>query len=532
MWLVTPVDGIALTGGTADDAWQALASIRESDAGGSLPGAIQLATSTVRGVEGRVRELQVLTDLQSGSFSEPVELDEAMAIRVLQLVPDALDNGAVTTVEIGPSTPVPPGSSVTVTSRLLLWTAGESPISGADAEPLEEVEVRLLLDGRTVGIQTVAWGADVAFSISAPAPGAHLVRVEIDPSGLRSDDGRQSGFRVGDAARVAIQTGPDADGGFLELALETLESDGRITLSAADEADVAIRVGPRARAPVVAREAGREPSVVLVPPLDALALPAFNQELSALGIPWRAERDPRSGALRIEGQGVPGLDGQIVSRRYELRPIQAPETAVDSILLKTSDGEPWAVRGETTGSTTYVLLASPLHPEATSLPVSVGMVEFVDFLVNRWARPRDPPGSRVAGEPYSLPPRADSLAAPGGRSERVEGGAPWRPRLTGGWRIFLRSDEGPESRFIGVNVPDSESDPTPIEEAGLRRVFPSTDVRVVRSESEWADVIFARRRGRDLRPALIAGVLLALVLEAVLAAPRRSRSAGASETRA
>ena len=366
----------------------------------------------------------------------------------------------------------------------------------------------------------------MVFSIPAPNPGAHVVRVEIDPSGLRADDGRQSGIRVADAARVALHSGIDPDGGFLERALETLETDGRIALGTAGPVDVTVHVGPGTSTHAAARETGREPSVVLVPPLDALALPAFNQELSTLGIPWRAELDPLSGALRIDGRGLPGLDGQIVSRRYRLRPIQAPRSASDSILLRTSDGAPWVVRGEIGGSTTYLLLASPLHPEATGLPVSVAMVEFVDALVNHWARPGDPPGSRPAGEQFALPPRADSLARahPPGRAERVEGGAPWRPRQTGSWRLTVRTDGGTQSRFIGVNTPASESDPTPIGAAGLSRVFASDAVRLVRSAADWEDAIFARRRGRDLRQTLIAMVLLALVLEAVLAAPRRSSS--------
>lgn len=528
VWLVTPVDGIAVAGGRAEEAARVLESIRGSDASGSIPEVIELTTSAIPNIEGRARELQVLTDLQSGSFSGSARLADGVSVRVLQLVPDAVGNGAVTTLDVGPSMPVPPGSAVTVTSRLTLWPGGEAPDFPAGEQPPGEVDARLLLDGRTAGIQTAAWGADVVFSIPAPTPGAHVVRVEIDPSGLRADDGRQSGIRVADAARVAFHGGIDPDGGFLERALETLETDGRIALGTAGPVDVTVHVGPGTRTTrATARDTGREPSVVLVPPLDALALPAFNQELSTLGIPWRAELDPLSGALRIDGRGLPGLDGQIVSRRYGLRPIQAPRSASDSILLRTSDGAPWVVRGEIGGSTTYLLLASPLHPEATGLPVSVAMVEFVDALVNRWARPGDPPGSRLAGEQFAFPPRADSLARanPSGRAERVEGGAPWRPRRTGSWRLTLRTDGGMESRFIGVNAPVSESDPTPIGAAGLSRVFDSDAVRLVRSAADWEDAIFARRRGRDLRPTLIAILLLALVLEAVLAAPRRSRSA-------
>jgi len=526
VWLATPVDGIAVAGGRAEDAARVLESIRGSDASGSIPDVIELTTSTLPNIEGRARELQVLTDLQSGSFSGSARLADGVSIRVLQLVPDAVGNGAVTTLDVGPSTPVPPGSAVTVTAGLTWWPGGEPPDFPAGEQPPGGVDARLLLDGRTAGIQTAAWGSDVVFSIPAPNPGAHVVRVEIDPSGLRADDGRQSGIRVADAARVALRGGIDPDGGFLERALETLETDGRIALMTAGPVDVAVHVGPGTSTHATARDTYREPSVVLVPPLDALALPAFNQELSTLGIPWRAELDPLSGALRIDGRGLPGLDGQIVSRRYRLRPIQAPRSASDSILLRTSDGAPWVVRGEIGGSTTYLLLASPLHPEATGLPVSVAMVEFVDALVNHWARPGDPPGSRPAGEQFALPPRADSLARahPPGRAERVEGGAPWRPRQTGSWRLTVRTDGGTQSRFIGVNTPASESDPTPIGAAGLSRVFASDAVRLVRSAADWEDAIFARRRGRDLRQTLIAMVLLALVLEAVLAAPRRSSS--------
>ena len=532
VWLATPVDGMAVTGGTAVEAARALESIRGSDASGSMPEAIELAVSAVPGVEGRVRELQVLTDLQGGSFSGTVRPGDGISVRVLQLIPDVVPNGAVTAVDIGPSTPVPPGSAVTVTARLTAWPAGSGPGLSVDSQSPAEVDARLPHDGRPAGVQTAAWGSDAAFSLPSPTPGSHVVRVEIDPSGLRADDGRQTGVRVADAARVAIHRGAGSEADFLERALETLEADGRIDLSTAGPIDVAILVGPGASGRLQPRQAGREPSIVLIPPLDVLALPAFNQELSSLGVPWRAELDPQAGALRIDGREVPGLSDQFVSRRYSLRAIQAPGSPADSILLRTSDGEPWAARGEINGFATYVLLGSPLHPDATGLPVSVAMVDFVDVLVNRWVRPGDPPGSRQAGELLTLPPRADSLAGPSGRAERVEGGAPWRPRLAGSWRLALRTEDGTESRFIGVNVAASESDPAPIGTDDLSRVIESDGLRIVRSAAEWEDAIFARRRGRDLRPALVAIMLLALVIEAVLAAPRRSRTSATTEARA
>jgi hypothetical protein len=103
--------------------------------------------------------------------------------------------------------------------------------------------------------------------------------------------------------------------------------------------------------------------------------------------------------------------------------------------------------------------------------------------------------------------------------------------LAGSWRLAVRTDDGVEPRFIGINVAEAESNPAPIGSDGLSRAIDSTDIRVVQSAADWEDAIFARRRGRDLRTALITMVLLALALEALLAAPRRSRSSIVTEAR-
>ena len=220
----------------------------------------------------------------------------------------------------------------------------------------------------------------------------------------------------------------------------------------------------------------------------------------------------------------PALQGMLVHRRHFLRRVPAPVTDFDSVLARTDDGTPWIVRGTASGGASYVLLSSPLHPDATRLPVSTGMVEFTDALVNRWARPGEPPTSRVAGETVPLPPRADSLAGPIGPSVPVEGGAPWTPRHAGIWRLSVRTDQGVEARYVGVNVPSSESDPTALGTDGAR--LEAEGVTIVTETSEWPDAVFARRRGRDARAALLPAVLLLLALEAILAAPRRRRAAG------
>ena len=69
----------------------------------------------------------------------------------------------------------------------------------------------------------------------------------------------------------------------------------------------------------------------------------------------------------------------------------------------------------------------------------------------------------------------------------------------------MRSEGGREARYVGVNVPAAESDPATLDRVGLAASFGSaTDLRVS-SPDEWHEVIFARRRGRDLTGAQGAG---------------------------
>jgi hypothetical protein len=521
VWLISAVDGPLTTGGAAEEAARLLPGIRASDAGASLPDAARSVTSTIPMVEDRARELQIFSDLQSGSFQGNAEIADGWTVRILRVAPDDDGNGRVASLAIGPSHPVPPGTSLSVTARLEA-AAGTGPAETssasvpADARP----EARLMVNGQTVAIRTATWGSDVEFAIPAPDPGAYVVRVEIDPEGLRSDDGRQAGIRVAQPSRVRLAGGSGADAEFIAKAIETLDADDRVRL-AAGPADLVVQVGG-ARVDESGGPGGAR-ARVLVPPSDQMKLPAFNRELLRLGIPWSAEPDPAVGALQIREDGLPSVAGESVLRRYRLRPGTAPSSPVDSVLLRTSDGEAWLIRGRTPDSGVFLLVGSPLLPEATGLPAGVGMIEFVDALVNRWSRPGEAPASIDAGEEMTLPPRADSLTGPDGPPIQVEGGAPWRPRTAGAWRLAMRTDSAPDARFVGVNVPASESDPATLDDRRLAAVIgPASDVRVS-SPDGWSDVIFATRRGRNVAGVLLAAVLALLAFETWLSGARRAR---------
>ena len=524
VWLATPLDGVLLAGGTAADAVRLLPAIRPSDAGGSLPATVATAAAGIPREDGRARELHLLTDLARGSFDSSAALTEDWTVRVLQLRPDRSENAVVSALDIGPALPVPPGGTLTVSATVERFPGPTDEVAEGDGAG---TEARLLVDGRTVGIRSATWGSDVVFSVAAPPPGPHIARVEIDPAGLRADDGRQAGFSVGFPSRVwlAADAGPETE--FVSAALETLAEAGRAELGPAGDADVLILTAARGGDRTLTTR-GEGPARILIPPADPLSLPAFNERLARLGVPWAAEPDAASGSLRLSTGDPEILDGETIGRRYRLLSGQGPTSAIDSVLLRTSDGEPWLVRGHSAVSGLYLLLASALRPEATGIPTGAGMVELVDAMVNRWSRPEDPTGAAIAGEELILPARADSLAAPGAPSVSAEGGSPWRPLTAGSWRIALRSGTDGESRFLGVNVPASESDPTPLDDAALALALGSGTAAISHAPDDWTSGIFARRRGRDLGSVLLLAALAALAVEAWLAGPRGARSGGAA----
>lgn len=532
-WVATPVDGVIAAGVGAAEAATALGAVRGSDAAGSLPAAARAAVSAMPAREGRAREVQLFSDGQASSWEGDAELAPGAAAVLFLVEPDAVANRAVLDLAVHPPSPVPTGTDLVVTVRVGRWPASARDDESAGpgpADPDPPVPVRVLLDGELAAAGRAAPGEEAALAIPAAPPGSHLLRAEIDADGLRADDGRQVGIRVGEPVRV--HGPPGAEGGFVMRALETLAGGDRVRLASPGEpADVRVRAGPDA----VAVDGGaRPPALVVVPPSDPLDLPAFLRSLSADGIPWSAEPEPGRGELRLVGE-VEGLAGVRVRRRYRLRPRPVPPTPFDSVLVRAEDGEPWAIRGRAAGGRPFVLLGSALVPDATDLPVSVAMVPFVDALVGAWARPGSAPAEREAGAETTLPDRADSLTAPGAPARRVEGGAPWRPREAGAWRVALGAapDGARSSEWVGVNVPGAESDPAPASDATLAAALGVDEVSPARDAAAWDAAAFARRRGREARIPLLALALLLLAAEAVLAAPGgRARFSGRTRTTA
>jgi hypothetical protein len=187
------------------------------------------------------------------------------------------------------------------------------------------------------------------------------------------------------------------------------------------------------------------------------------------------------------------------------------------------------VRGRA-GSRIYLLLASPLHPDATDLPVSAAMVPFVERLLLYWSRPAAAAAPSVdAGSTVVLPTRIAGFRTPGGEAVTAEGGAPWTPRTAGTWVFVLSGDDGPAEQPVGVNVPASESDLRTASAEEIRSAFGGSELRFASTSEAWTDAVFGSRRAADVTLPLVGGILLLALVELFLAAPGRRRSRGPAE---
>ncbi|NIR45211.1 MAG: hypothetical protein GWN99_12575 [Gemmatimonadetes bacterium] len=465
--------------------------------------------------DGRALEIHVLTDLQAnslpGALADSIEAGAVVSdVAGVVFAPDLppLANGA-------PASPSPEISPLTAGRHItisvpLVWFDGEPP-----AEP---TIVRLTRGDDVIAVAEAEFGISALMRLPPQDSGWVQGYVEIESEGLSVDDRRYFTWLARPAPRVALVG--DA-GAFVEGAVDVLAAGDRIRPAPAGAAEVWI-AGSGARIEDALASAR---TVVVVPPADPLELPLLNSRLASARVPWRYEAAARSGAgaSRLAGSDeLPELEGLEVRRAYRL--VSRGVAPADSALLRLADGEPWAIRGTTTASAAYVLLASPMTPEASDLPVSAGMVPFLDVALGDWARR----GARArtgydAAAPVPLPSRAREVRRPDGSTVPVEGGA-WLETSRAG-NYVVRDGSGVAAAF-SVNAPLGEADLARGDEARLESILPDAAWHWTRrNEAEgWREAIFRARRGRRAWLPLVAILALASIVEAGLAAAGRRGS--------
>lgn len=500
-WVLTS-SGAVITG-DAPTLDAAIGALTPSHGRGDLDGALRRAQRLVVNGAPRTPVITVLSDGQANALpSSPATLDLAETALVVHIPALTLpSNHAVLDVTATPDRWAPSGR---VTARL----QREAPVAW-----------RALLGERTLARGTASTSGDdvatrdVQIDAVAADTGWLAGRVELDPDDFPGDDARHFAVRVAPATPVRV----DASAGpFVRAALETLVDEGRLRRDVTGGAAVVSVVD--ATQPVTGR-------AVRLAPTNALQLVAANRALERAGIPWRFGAPMRDSVTvqdrtneaparreRIDAVPSPGgarasINGATVTLRYRLTRTGA--TGDTGRVLLEAGGTPWVVAGRD-----YVLVGSPLVPEATSAPLQGGFVPWLRDVIS--ARLGDDglllhgaPGDTIASDGL-----VDSVQLRSGTATPVSGVALVVPDEPG---VHTLRRLGRTVGVLVVNAPASESDV----QAWGDRVWRESWMRGARTfeptPERLAATVFDRAGGRSIVWPLVLLALGVLVLEALVA---------------
>ena len=481
--------------GGASEARAILEDMETSDARGDLAGSLERAAGILRTAPFEHREIHLISDLQASAFPTRGESPAGdIPVVVWSSRENLVQNRAITRVSVGGGLPPLEGDKTEITVYAL-----ENP---NDTAP---VSIRLIVNEQIRGVTQVPPGSASATTLAANASGWIRGYVDADPDALRTDDRRYFAYRSRPAPRVAT-TGDN--GLFAAEAISVLESADRLTSVSPREAEVLI-TGMGVSLDILPLGA----SVLVTPPADPTLLPGLNRRLANEGIPWRYSARPRTGSAILEGRDLPNpLENIRVERWYDIELSNDLETP--SRTLAEVSNDPWALQGTDLRGRPYLLVASALDVSSTSLPVSAGMVRFIDWVVNEWTGTGMGQTDYEAGDELSAPRGATHVRFPYGEEFEIDGTRVVRGTNEVGFYDFLNSDT-----LIDVVALNS-----PITESRLEKLSPEDILahigeraKPVSDRTEWSREVFGQRQGPELWWPLILVTILLLVIESLVA---------------
>lgn len=472
VWFVT-VDG-SVTGGSLDAVRQAISRTDVHPGRGDLAAAIARATGLVVGSGFQGRQVVVVTDAQATTWNVPIATGD---VRLSVLAP--------------PGRPPRNRAVVLADARPPRWTPRGAVV--ARAQLSDSATYRIALGEQTLARGTAREGEDLTVRAAPADRGWRAGVVELEPDELRADDTRWFAVWIGAAPLVR----PDpAAGAFLRTAVDALLQDARV--AAGDDVALGAADGiPRLPA-------------LLLAPSDPSRLGAANRALERLGLPWRFA-PPRRDETAAHGDR---FDGVRVSLRY---PLEA-QSGGSGDTLAMAGGAPWIVAGDG-----YVIIASPLDPQATGLPLHANFVPWMgDVIAQRLAGSATATLHATPGGEVHLPAGVEGLEGGDGQVAPVaaDGTAPARPGV-----YFLR--RGPERvGALVVNAEPEESDLARLPIAALHDRVRTRDAVVTADTDVWKRSLFDVGSRRPLQLPLILLALALLVAETVVL--RRGERLGAA----
>ena len=508
-WIVT-ADGRVI-GGSAPSLLASLNGLAPLGGRGDLAAATRRAVGLARSGSPRAPVVAIVSDGQRNAFATDSVVDAGtVPVVVLAHGTDAVRNRAVLAAQAEPARWTPSGT-----------------VSFAISAP-DSSEWRVLLDGRTV-----ARGAVASAPIGAPVRNTQRLasnstgwvrgKVELDADALRADDARWFAVRVAPPPMVVVRR---EGGPFLSAALTTLVEEKRLERGAEGAARTVTVSGADA--------AGVRLPVLLTAPLDPVRIGEANRTLTRLGIPWRfgaiarnlvlARAATSDGApLDTTAASVSVFEGTPVRLRYPL--VYSPGGAAAGSgagvpatpdTLATAGGSAWAVAGDG-----YVLIGSPLEPDATELPLRAAFVPWVlEALSRRLGEDgrliEAVPGEQLTGLRGVTGLEGLDGNVVGTNSDRVivpnEAGVYYLRRQAARIGALVVNPEPEESDVVGMGPGAADS-----AVAAMRTHIAGRDVTPASSVSAWRTLVFDRAAGHGLLVPLVALALAALLAEAWLA---------------
>jgi hypothetical protein len=494
--------------GGGDEARAAVRATEPTAARGDLSASLRRAAELLATSELDQREIHLLSDLQATGFDEdpraPVD-----AFRVVVWLPErpAQENRALTEAMIGGGLPPVEGQTSEVAIRL------EGPIGASPP-----VGVRVLEGERIRAATALAPGSALVLPLPASGPGWIVGTVEADPDALSADDRRFFAYRSRPAPVVAVSGDP---GLFVTEGLEVLREAGRVRYAPGQAATLTVSVGGAAL-----EQIGRDGAALVVPSSDPTLVPALNRRLQTAGVPWRYRVRAATGGTTLAGTALPpGLEGVRASVWLELQP--AGDAVRPSRVLAEIAGAPWAVETAAENGARVLLLGSPLDARASTLPVSPGLVRFLDWASSVWAAGGSEE-DRNAGDPLPAPAAADRVETPHGASIVIDGTRMVTATGVPGHYTFLAGDS--VVSVVAVNPPATESTLAPLPREYLPTAVGPGAVPVSDPEA-WSKEIFGSTRGAEIWGPILWAAILVLLAESLLAAASPVRTASPRTSR-
>jgi hypothetical protein len=469
-WLLT-ADG-AITGGPKGVVRDAVDRTEAFGGKGDMSSVLARAAGLVLASGLASRTVVIVTDGQASAWTSTTSLGD---VRVLVFAPR--------------TTPPPNHAMAAAEPRPVRWTPrGSLQLRGTVAD---SATYRVSLGTRTLARGTLRGNDEVTLRAEPAERGWIAGTAELTPDELRADDTRHFAVWIGPAPSVRV----DASAGqFARSAVEALAQSGRAV--------------PGDGIEVAQAEAAAKLPALLFAPSDPIRLGAANRALERLGVPWRFG-DARRDETVARGTG---FDDVAITLRFPLR----AEPGAQGDTLAFASGQPWIVAGER-----YVIVASPLDPSATSLPVRAQFLPWLaDVVAQRLSADASTTIATTPGSRVRLPPGVTGLESSDGAllPATPDGLAPKRAGV-----YLLR--RGPDR--VGALVVNSEPEESLLERLDARDLasrIQSADRTVTADAALLRQGAFSGTARRPLQTAFLIVAAACLLAEMVIV--RRSAPAG------